>query len=158
MALRLLSRIARADFEGAWRVFLSKRTEADQAWRDAPPTPKVDTPRLVKLKAAGLLAGLLIVAFTRRPAWLYFLARLGWDLAILKRWFRAPDRRHAGDQPPPSSRPIPSRQSRYASNATGGVQDNMMPKNTACKVVIGFRSLDVTFAQDKRFGPPSVAR
>jgi hypothetical protein len=26
---------ARADFEGAWRVFLSKRTEADfQAWRD----------------------------------------------------------------------------------------------------------------------------
>ena len=27
---------ARADFEGAWRVFLSKRTEADfQAWRDA---------------------------------------------------------------------------------------------------------------------------
>jgi hypothetical protein len=26
---------ARADFEAAWRVFLSKRTEADfQAWRD----------------------------------------------------------------------------------------------------------------------------
>jgi hypothetical protein len=32
-----------------------------------------------------------------------------------------------------------------------------MPKNTACKVVISFRSLDVTFAQDKRFGRLSVA-
>jgi hypothetical protein len=67
-------------------------------------------------------------------------------------------RRYAGDQPPPSSRPIPSRQSRNASKTTLGVHANNMPKNTACKVVMSFRSLDVTFAsQDKRFGPPSVA-
>jgi hypothetical protein len=66
-------------------------------------------------------------------------------------------RRHASDQPPPSSTPIPSRQSRNASKTTLGVKDNIMPKNTACKVVMGFRSLDVTFAQDKCSGPPSVA-
>ena len=46
----------------------------------------------------------------------------------------------ACDQPQPSSRPIPSRQSRNASKRTLGVQDNIMPKNTACKVVTGFRS------------------
>ena len=51
----------------------------------------------------------------------------------------------------------PSCQSRNASKARPGVQANIMPKNTACKVVISFRSLDVTFARDKRFGPPSVA-
>ena len=51
----------------------------------------------------------------------------------------------------------PSCQSRNASKATLGVQANIMPKNTACKVVISFRSLDVTSAQDKRFGRPSVA-
>src|ERR1700692_3651234 len=55
-------------------------------------------------------------------------------------------RRHAGDQPAPSSRPIPSRQRKNASRTTLGVQANIMPKNTACKVVMGFRSLDVTFA------------
>ena len=51
----------------------------------------------------------------------------------------------------------PSCQSRNASKARLGVQANIMPKNTACKVVISFRSLDVTFARDKRFGRPSVA-
>ena len=51
----------------------------------------------------------------------------------------------------------PSCQSRNASKARLGVQASIMPKNTACKVVISFRSLDVTFAQDKRFGRPSVA-
>ncbi len=50
--------------------------------RDALPTPKVDTPRLVKLKAGGLLAGLVIVVLIATAAWLYFLARLAWDLAI----------------------------------------------------------------------------
>ncbi len=124
--------------------------------RDALPTPKVGTPRHLKLKTAGLLGGLLIVVLIAMAAWLYFLARLGWarnldfqlriSLHPLKRWFRAPDRRHAGDQPLPSLRPTPSRQSRNASKATLGVHDNIMPKNTACKVVMGFRSLDVTFA------------
>ena len=51
----------------------------------------------------------------------------------------------------------PSCQSRNASKARLGVQASIMPKNTACKVVISFRSLDVTFAQDKRFGRLSVA-
>jgi hypothetical protein len=46
----------------------------------------------------------------------------------------------SGYQPPPSSRPIPSRQSRNASKTRPGVQANIMPKNTACKVVMGFRS------------------
>ena len=50
--------------------------------RDALPTPKVDTPRLVKLKAGGLLAGLVIVVLIVTAAWLYFLARLARDLAI----------------------------------------------------------------------------
>ncbi len=36
--------------------------------------------------------------------------------------------------------------SRNASKTTLGVQANIMPMNTACKVVMGFRSLDVTFA------------
>ena len=50
--------------------------------RDAPPTPKVGTPRHLKLKTAGLLGGLLIVVLIAMAAWLYFLARLAWDLAI----------------------------------------------------------------------------
>jgi hypothetical protein len=50
--------------------------------RDQPPTPKVGTPRFVKLKAGGLLAGLVIVVLIAMVAWLYFLARLAWDLAI----------------------------------------------------------------------------
>jgi hypothetical protein len=54
---------------------------------------------------------------------------------------------HEGIEPPPSSRPIASRQSRNASKTTLGVQANIMPKNTACKVVMGFRSLDVAFAK-----------
>jgi type IV secretory pathway TrbD component len=41
---------------------------------------KVGTPRFVKLKA-GLLAGLVIVVLTAVAAWLYFLARLAWNLA-----------------------------------------------------------------------------
>ena len=49
--------------------------------RDAPPKP-VDTQKFVKFKAGGLLAGLLIVALIAMAAWLYFLARLAWDLAI----------------------------------------------------------------------------
>jgi hypothetical protein len=67
---------------------------------------------------------------------------------ILKTMVSGAGRRHEGDQPPPSSTPIPSCQIRNASNATPGVQDNIIPKNTACKVVMGFHSLDVTFAQD----------
>ena len=46
------------------------------------PTPKIGTPKLVKLKTSGLLAGLLIVVPIAMAAWLYFLARLTWDLAI----------------------------------------------------------------------------
>jgi hypothetical protein len=42
----------------------------------------VGTPRFVKLKAGGLLAGLVIVVLIAMAAWLYFLARLAWDLAI----------------------------------------------------------------------------
>jgi hypothetical protein len=42
---------------------------------------KVGTPRFVKLKAGGLLAGLAIVVLIAVAAWLYFLARLAWDLA-----------------------------------------------------------------------------
>jgi hypothetical protein len=49
--------------------------------RDAPPTPKVGTPRHLKLRTAGLLGGLLIVVLVAMAAWLYFLARLGRDLA-----------------------------------------------------------------------------
>src|SRR6202043_3864432 len=36
---------------------------------------------------------------------------------------------HEGIEPPPSSRPIASRQSRNASKTTLGVQANIMPKN-----------------------------
>ena len=48
-------------------------------------------------------------------------------------------RGHVGDQLA-TSRPTPSRQSRNASKTTLGVQDNIMPKKTACKVVMDFRS------------------
>ena len=70
------------------------------------------------------------------------------------------DRRHAGDQPPASSRPIPSRQSRNASKTTLGVQDNIMPKNTACKVVMSFRStllFRITVLDHRRFCPQARA-
>jgi hypothetical protein len=36
----------------------------------------------LKLKTAGLLAGLVIVVLVATAAWLYFLARLARDLAI----------------------------------------------------------------------------
>ena len=51
----------------------------------------------------------------------------------------------ADDHPTLSSRPIPSCQSRNASNARPGVQANIIPKSIACKVVMGLHSLDVTF-------------
>jgi hypothetical protein len=74
------------------------------------------------------------------------ISQEGLVCTILKTMVSGAGRRHAGDQPPPSSTPIPSCQIRNASNATPGVQDNIIPKNTACKVVMGFHSLDVTFA------------
>ena len=49
-------------------------------------------------------------------------------------------------------------QSKNASNATLGVQDNIIPKSIACKVVISGTPSTLLLLGINRFGPPLVAR